>query len=488
MKAGLALVLCLICATALLAQLSSTAAPATGAAQAYSLIPALDKSVMDTASRPVRRFLSVRLWQLEQDFVPFPATRQTPISSYNLDQSNRQVLRGILQKAARPIQSRDAICAKIGDYYASCIDDGAIQQKGLPALVGRNWTGSTRSPARINCRNCWRISTDQCECFSGIRLAAGFQGRDARRSRRPRKADSGFPEKDYCLRTGAKDEGDARAVWPAHRQHAEAARARRKTRPPRSGQAIMKLETALAKVSLDVTQQREPHNVYHVMPNQGFAGAHSRVELGSHLYSASGAPAFAEINVAEPEFFKGMNQVIRETDLATIKAYLRWRLVSPLPGTILPKALDEEKFDFDGRKLVGTPEQEARWKRCVRSTDGALPEALGKAYVDQQFPASSKEKSRADDSRHRSRHGSRPWFAGLDEPGDQSSARKEKLHLIANKVGYPDKWRDYSTTGDRARRRFRQQSARDGVRDRGGNWRRSASRWTAMSGSRPRLR
>ena len=103
------------------------------------------------------------------------------------------------------------------------------------------------------------------------------------------------------------------------------------------------------------------------------------------LYSASESPAFTEINVAEPEFFQGMNQVIAETDLPTIKAYLRWQLVSSIAGSILSKALDEEKFDFYDRKLVGTPEQEARWKRCVRSTDGALPEALGKAYVDQQF-------------------------------------------------------------------------------------------------------
>src|SRR5208282_902765 len=86
------------------------------------------------------------------------------------------------------------------------------------------------------------------------------------------------------------------------------------------------------------------------------------------LYSATESPAFMEINVAEPAFFQGMNQVIADTDLPTIKAYLRWQLISSIAGTILPKALDEEKFDFNGRKLVGTPEQEVRWKRCVRST------------------------------------------------------------------------------------------------------------------------
>ena len=96
--------------------------------------------------------------------------------------------------------------------------------------------------------------------------------------------------------------------------------------------------------------------------------------------------------MAEPEFFKGLNQVIADTDLATIKSYLRWQLVESLPGTVLPKALDEEQFDFDGRKLAGIPEQEPRWKRCVSSTDGALGEALGKVYVEQSFRRPAKKR------------------------------------------------------------------------------------------------
>src|SRR5208282_5066710 len=150
----------------------------------------------------------------------------------------------------------------------------------------------------------------------------------------------------------------------------------------------MKLETALAKVSLDVTSQRDPHNIYHMMPVKDLQALTPTFNW-NHLYSTTGSPAFTEINVAEPEFFKGMNQVISETDLPAIKAYLRWQLVSSIGGLILPKALDQEKFDFGGRKLMGVPEQQTRWKRCVRSTDTALPEALGKAYVDQQFPAAS---------------------------------------------------------------------------------------------------
>jgi endothelin-converting enzyme/putative endopeptidase len=138
-----------------------------------------------------------------------------------------------------------------------------------------------------------------------------------------------------------------------------------------------------------------------------------------------------------------MNQVITETDLPVIQAYLRWQLVNSLAGSILPKALDEEKFDFGGRKLVGIPEQETRWKRCVSSTDGALGEALGKAYVEQQFPPSSKEKSLQmirDIETAMDRD-----IDQLDWMGPTTKIRaKEKLHMVANKVGYPNHWRDYS--------------------------------------------
>jgi endothelin-converting enzyme/putative endopeptidase len=206
--------------------------------------------------------------------------------------------------------------------------------------------------------------------------------------------------------------------------------------------AIMKLETALAKVSLDVTSQRDPNKIYHMMPIKGLQALTPTFNW-ERFYSTSGSPAFTEINVAEPEFFKGMNQEIAETDLPTIKAYLRWQLVQSIAGSILPKALDEEEFDFYDRKLVGTPEQEVRWKRCVRSTDRALPEALGKAYVDQQFPAASKEK--AVRMIHDIEGAMDRDIDSLDWMSAATKTRaKEKLHLVANKVGYPDKWRDYS--------------------------------------------
>ncbi len=110
----------------------------------------------------------------------------------------------------------------------------------------------------------------------------------------------------------------------------------------------------------------------------------------SQFFEHTGAPPITDLNVANPDFFKGLNSLLASTDLDTVKTYLRWQLVNSLPDITLPEKMDAESFDFYGRKLRGQPEQEARWKRCVNATDGALGEAVGKVYVEKEFPPSSK--------------------------------------------------------------------------------------------------
>jgi predicted metalloendopeptidase len=138
-----------------------------------------------------------------------------------------------------------------------------------------------------------------------------------------------------------------------------------------------------------------------------------------------------------------MNALLESTDLDTIKTYLRWQLILSTPGYVLPKALDDERFDFYGRKLRGQPEQRARYKRCVQATDGALGEALGQVYVAQEFPPANKKATV---------QMVKDIEAAMDQDIEtldwMSSATKvrarEKLRSVADKIGYPDHWRDYS--------------------------------------------
>jgi endothelin-converting enzyme/putative endopeptidase len=412
---------------------------ASGGGKTYSLIPGLDKGLMDTSADPCTDFYQYACGNWSK-LHPIPSDAPYSDQFYILDQYNRQVLRDILVRAAKNDSARDANTQKIGDYYAGCLDDSAIQAKGFSVLRPEldridRLTSKSQLPELLA-----HYQLINVDAFLGLASQQDFQ--DATKTIAvASQSGIGLPERDYYLRTGAKDE-EIRQQYVQHVTNVLKLIGEPDAQAKSDAQAIMKLETALAKVSLDVTAQREPHNVYHWMPKKDLQ-ALTPVLNWDRLFASIGSPAFAELNVAEPEFFRGLNDIIAQTDLATIKAYLRWHLAESLPGTVLPKALDDEKFDFYGRKLVGTPEQEARWKRCVRGTDGALPEALGKAYVEEQFPASSKE--RAVEIIHDIEAAMNRDLGSLDWMSPETKARaREKLHLIANKVGYPDKWRDYS--------------------------------------------
>jgi putative endopeptidase len=139
-----------------------------------------------------------------------------------------------------------------------------------------------------------------------------------------------------------------------------------------------------------------------------------------------------------------LNALLASTDLETIKTYLRWQLLTSTPGYTLPKAFDDEIFDFYGRKLRGQPEQRARWKRCVQAVDAGLGEAVGQVYVIQEFPPANKQATlqMVKDIEAAMDHD----IDTLDWMSPATKVRaKEKLQAVADKIGYPDHWRDYAS-------------------------------------------
>ncbi|HTZ56956.1 MAG TPA: M13 family metallopeptidase, partial [Acidobacteriaceae bacterium] len=159
---------------------------------------------------------------------------------------------------------------------------------------------------------------------------------------------------------------------------------------------------------------------------------------------ADHVPTVESLNVTEPEYFAGLNHLLMTTSLDDWKTYLRWAVIRHLPGTALPQALDKEAFAFYGKILDGQPEQKPRWKRCVSATDDGLGEALGQVYVQQRF--SLNDKQRTLELVHTVEAAMGRDIEQLDWMTPATKARaEEKLHEVANKVGYPDKWRDYSS-------------------------------------------
>ena len=410
------------------------------AAMGQKDLKALDPKLMDTSVDPCVNFYqySCGTW-LKQN--PIPADESSYGRSTELEDQNRLVLKSILEKAAAGGSERTPNEQKIGDYYATCIDVNAVNEAGLKPLqpvLDRISALSSKDGLpeltayldSIGIGTLFDFGSDQ-DFKDATREIAVFS-----------QADLGLPEKGYYDRTDAKSvklrdqykDHVARTFELMGESHDQAAK---------DADAVLKIETELAKQSLSNVEQRDPQAVYHKMTLANFEGTVPDFAFARYL-RALDVPPVDSLNVAEPKFFTGLNAVLPSTDLDSLKAYLRWAAIRQTPGTALPQALDDESFNFYGKILEGQPEQQPRWKRCVRLTDRALGEALGQVYVAQRFSPQDKQ---------RTLELTRDIEAAMGRDIDQldwmsaatKTRAKEKLHAVANKIGYPDKWRDYST-------------------------------------------
>lgn len=407
---------------------------------AQKKLKGLDPALLDTSVDPCVNFYQYSCggW-LKQN--PIPADQSSYGRGTELEEQNRLVLKSILEKAAAGGAERTANEQKIGDYYATCTDTNAVNQAGLKplqpvldridALKSKDelpeLAGYLQS---IRISTLFGFGTDQ-DFKDATQQIAEFD-----------QAELGLPEKGYYERTDEKSaklrdqykEHVARTFELLGEPHAQAVK---------DAETVLKFETELAKHSRDNVDRRDPQSVYHKMTLAKFESGTPNFAFTRFLRAVN-APQIDSLNVEEPAFFTGLGQVITATDLESLKTFLRWAAVRQIPGTALPQALDEESFNFYGKILQGQPEQQARWKRCVRATDGALGEALGQVYVEQRFSPQDKQRTL-----ELTRDVEAAMGRDIDQLDWMSAATKtrakEKLHAVANKIGYPDKWRDYST-------------------------------------------
>jgi putative endopeptidase len=204
---------------------------------------------------------------------------------------------------------------------------------------------------------------------------------------------------------------------------------------------VMEIETALAKASLPRAELRDPENRYHMMALSELASADSNFDWPAY-FAGVRAPKVVEINVAQPQFFEAENQLIANQNLEALKAYLRFHVINGA-APWLSQPYEDASFDFFQKTLQGQAEQTARWKRCTSMTDRAMGEAVGQDWVKENFPPQAKQnmeqlvaalkKALAQDIQ------SLPWMTEATKK--QAEA---KLDAFRQKIGYPDKWRDYS--------------------------------------------
>ena len=205
--------------------------------------------------------------------------------------------------------------------------------------------------------------------------------------------------------------------------------------------AVMAIETSLAKASMSNVEVRDPNKTYNRMTTEEVQKLTPDFSWTAY-FAEVGQPGLKELNVGQPDFFKALNAQLTATSLDDWKTYLRWRLVDvTAPG--LSEPFVTEDFDFHGKDLRGAKEILPRWKRCVTATDRSLGEALGQVYVEKYFPPEAKAHALEmvhnlvaalhDDLQ------TLPWMSA-----DTRTQATAKLQAFGVKIGYPDKWRDYS--------------------------------------------
>ncbi len=406
--------------------------------EVYVPIPGFDTTSIDTSVDPCSDFYKFACGRFAANH-PIPADQQGVDQFYALFNVNTQSLNGILNKAAAGGTGRSPDEQKIGDYYKACMDTDAINAKGLapaePLLKEIDAvTSRDQLPALIG-----KLQRIGVNAFFGYGEQQDFKDA-SKQIAFVIQAGLGMPEKDYYLRTGAKDV-KLREQYVAHVAKMLELAGSSPEQAAKDAKNILAFETDLAKASLGVVDMREPEKTYHLQPIATFEATIPGVDFGA-FQDAIRSPRVSELNNATPEFLPAMIKASHAADMETLKAYMRYQVLTK-SAYQLPKKFADEHFDFYGRKLNGQPEQTPRWKRCSNAVDGALGEALGKVYVEQYFAGDSKTKmlQMVGDIE-----------AAMDRDIDQLEwmspttkvRAKEKLQAVANKIGYPDKFRDYS--------------------------------------------
>ncbi len=368
-----------------------------------------------------------------------PPDQSRWVSFVELNERNRNIERDILEKAASGGKDRSAIDQKIGDFYGSCMDEKTVDSLGIAALKPEL--------DRIDAVKDKQALIDE---IAHVHLVGPnplfnfYSSSDLHNADNViANIDQGgltLPDRDYYL----KDDEKMKGIRQHYVEYMDGVFVLAATAPGASGKAsetVLRIETAIAKAQMDRTVRRDPKTRDHKMSRADAVALAPNFHFDRYFQNMN-APAFSELNVGNPDYFKQINALLETESLESLKIYVKWHVLHAAAPWLSQPFVDAN-FKFQ-QVLTGQKEIQARWKRCVSLTDRELGEALGQRYVDVTFGPESKARMlKMVDALEKSLDGDIQDLSWMS--GDTKKQAKVKLDAIRNKIGYPDVWRDYSS-------------------------------------------
>jgi putative endopeptidase len=402
--------------------------------------PGLDVNAMDRSANPCEDFYQYACggWMKNN---PIPSDQSIWSVYGKLANDNQRYLWGILENLAKGGAERNAAQQKTGDYFAACMDENAAEQRGALSLTDYfkliNGMRSKKDLPRVMARLHVDIASSMLFDFQSNQDFADSTQVIAFAN----ASELGLPDRDYYLKHDRKSR-DMLAKYRAHIMRTFELLGDSHARADRAADSIVRFERVLAQASLSKVDKRDPYKLFHKKKLAELQALTPAFAWKEYL-DGVGVPDTRELNVSEPMFYSALNASLKRLRLAEIKTYLRWNVARAM-SPYLSSDFVNENFGFYQKTLRGVPELQPRWKRCVKLVDAQLGEALGQEFVSRAFSPELKEQTQ-----HLTRQIEAAMKEDINSLNWMSDATKqkaqEKLAAVANKIGYPDKWRDYSS-------------------------------------------